>query len=353
MIITRDTLASLNFGYLNGIDLLQFCPEELLIKQYAINPALLQTGCNQAYSYLKGKLCNLYDLNKVLSNANQNLKNQTGNISVVIPANTYVSRISLIASSSLDHMLRLTSMTSVNKSIAINPTVSVGTTLNGTDLLENKDVNNFIWFFNKYYTSQTTLYFTIQGNCDINITSDSGVKMPAVSPIGLLNQSGAFQYTIPANTYIYQIFGEILLSTPSVKIGLTPGGIEILPLTLINNTVLPILQQYFSVDTILYFNVSGGFANLSFDLGYNFVAPTPKPFDIKDDTLTEVLSLLALKRILGSLASNNKQLMELFEENKNTILDIQDGTMGLTLPSAPSPLQSIPHTISSSFKVIG
>jgi hypothetical protein len=351
MIITRDQLASLNFGYLNGIDLLQFCPEELLIKQYAINPALLQTGCNQAYSDLKSRLCNLYDINKVLSNANQSLKKQTGNVSVVIPANTYVSRINLVACDPVNH---IPSGTGVNNNIGIFPTVSIGTTLNGTDLLNNKEIRNSVLFFNKYYASQTILYFTIQGNSDIYLTANSGVTMPAVSPVGLLNQSGAFQYTIPANTYIYQIFGEILLSTPSVKIGLTLGGSEILPLWLIDNTGLTtLMQQYFSVDTILYFNVSGGSANLRFDLGYNFVAPTPQPFEIKDDMLTQILTLLALENILGSLAANSKFLMDKFEQNELKILQIQDGTRGLTLPSAPSPLQSIPHSVPGSFKTIG
>jgi len=94
MIVTRDQLAVMNFGYLSGLDLLQWCPEQLLIKQYALNPSFLQNGCNQAYADLKSRLCNRYDLNSVLSNANQVLKKQTGNVQVTISAGTYVSRIS-------------------------------------------------------------------------------------------------------------------------------------------------------------------------------------------------------------------------------------------------------------------
>jgi hypothetical protein len=70
-VVNRSFIASINFGYLNGSDLLQYCPDQHLIKAYDQDPNKFQTGVNAAYAYVKAKLVNRYDINQVISNANQ------------------------------------------------------------------------------------------------------------------------------------------------------------------------------------------------------------------------------------------------------------------------------------------
>jgi len=71
MAITKDQLAQLNFGYLTGADLVQFCPYTLLTSIYEKYPALLQTGVDMACDELRGALCNRYDIDSEIYNANQ------------------------------------------------------------------------------------------------------------------------------------------------------------------------------------------------------------------------------------------------------------------------------------------
>lgn len=62
MPVTLDQINLLPFGYLCGADLAQFCPGQLLIKQYLSNPNSLQNGCSLAYAELESKLVNRYNI---------------------------------------------------------------------------------------------------------------------------------------------------------------------------------------------------------------------------------------------------------------------------------------------------
>ena len=354
--ISRAQISSLNFGYLSGRNLLMYCPEQLLITQYNIDPNMFTDGVNQAYADLKSRLSSLYDLTYVLSNANQFLLNQTGAVSVSIAAGTYVDRImfSWNPQKFLDNSIPLNTGGTI-PIINLTPQVQCGSTAGGSDLLPLTNIcDGWLWFVNKYFANATTLYFTISGSSiNMKISASTGVSMPAVSAIAQMNQSGAFTYLVPANSYLYQVFAEILLNTPSVKIGTTAGGSDIYALTLINNSTLIPSTQYFAVDTTLYFTVSGGSANFRLDLGFNFVAPQAPTYQYEDDFLKEILSKLAIEKILGSNAATNKQMMAIFERNETVIHNIETKNRALTLPAAPSPMQSIPEMINSSFHTIG
>ncbi len=262
--ITRDQFAILNFGYINGFNLLQYCPEELLLQKYNTFQYLFQEGCNQAYADLKSRLASLYDINSALSNANQTLKNKTGSINISIAALTYISQVYLSQTSG-DFPI-----SSVRGIIEIDSTVSIGTTLEGIDLLDNASVGatGFLWFANKYYVNAGYLYLTINGPAvDIKIAA-------SIVPV-----------TVPS-------------PAPTMASLLT--------------------------------------ASL-----------------VKDDLLTEILSKLAIKKILGSSAGTNKQLQSIFDENELMIIEIMEKQRTLNLPEAVMPLSQVPHTISGSFKTIG
>jgi hypothetical protein len=260
MATTRDQLAVINFGYLTGFNLLQYCPEELLLQKYNQFQYLFQEGCNQSYADLKSRFASLYDLNNVLSNSSQNLKKQTGSIIISFLATSYVSQINFKAS---EYNVPETSIPGI---VDIDSFVSVGTTLAGTDLLNNQVIGDkgFLWLINQYYVNTTNLYVTITGPAiDIKISANI--------------QSSA---------------------TPTPSQQLT--------------------------------------ANL-----------------VKDDLLIEILSKLAIKKILGSAAGTNKQLAQIFEENENVIIEILEKVRSLNLPAAPRSISQIPHVVNSSFKTIG
>lgn len=359
MPITKDQLAQLNFGYLNGSDLMQFAPFGVLGSQYDKFSEFFQTGCEQAYEEIKSKLSNRYDIDKELSNANQKVKNVTGAQTLSITAGSYISRIILtwndplpILNNSSEIVL---SSPIVSSNIDNSPVVQIGTTLNGTDIMSSDNIqfSKVLWV-NKYFSTATTLYFAISdGNIDIDMACNSGIKDPVITVKEYLNQNANFTLVIPANTYIYQIFATKLLSTPTINIGTTLGGSQVCALTTINNAVLTLLIQYFAAQTTLYFTILSGSTDLRFDIGYNFIAPTPTLNPYRNAMLVKIVSILAIKNILGSVSGENKMLQGLYEWAYDTILEIRERQASLTLEAAPTPLASKAYTIQSSFKTLG
>jgi hypothetical protein len=62
MALTISELKGQNLGYLSGADLLQWCPPQLLIKQFENDPNSLQAGASFAYSEVTASLVNRYDI---------------------------------------------------------------------------------------------------------------------------------------------------------------------------------------------------------------------------------------------------------------------------------------------------
>jgi hypothetical protein len=67
--------------------------------------------------------------------------------------------------------------------------------------------------------------------------------------------------------------GILISGTPSIKIGTTAGGADILPLTALTTTLNPaVFQQYFGALQILYITISGGgTASLRLDVINNYI----------------------------------------------------------------------------------
>lgn len=62
--LTPQQLAALNFGYLTGQDILQYCSTQSLIKQFEVNQDILQRGCDNAYSEMIGYCYTKYDVKR-------------------------------------------------------------------------------------------------------------------------------------------------------------------------------------------------------------------------------------------------------------------------------------------------
>ena len=253
MAISIDQLASMNFGYITGLNLMQYCPDQMLIQKYNVSPFLFQQGVNQAYSELKLRLSNIYEIETEISSRNTLLENQTGLAVISILANTYLSKIHIAPASQID-----TSITS---------TISIGTTSGGDDVLASQEIGDGITFVaNKYFPTQSNIYINISG--------------PAVD-VKVIATASSFPFS------------------------------DVNPLDQLNQGM------------------------------------------VKNDSLVEILSKLAIKKILGSSAATNKQMAEIFEENEDKIIKIETKQWSLDLPQAFSTIASLPRTINSSFKTIG
>lgn len=91
-------------------------------------------------------------------------------------------------------------------------------------------------------------------------------------PIKASNVSGDVFQTIQANTFITNIYLTPTIGTPTLRVGITPGGNELL-----DNTVLDFMQpinanQLFTAIGALYFTFSGsvGAIDIRIDLIPNF-----------------------------------------------------------------------------------
>ncbi len=364
MAITELQLSQLNFGYLNGLDLCQYCPPQLLISQYNKFPNLLQNGVDQASDEVIGELCNRYDVNKELSNYNQLFLNKTGSVPIFIAAGSYVSRIVFNWNGvnnagniqSVDNNALL-AVSGILQNIELAPNIQIGTTPGGSDIISNRCVNKsgLVVWINRLYPVTTTIYLTIaNGNVDIEVSATTNVATPPQSVMSSINQTGNFTISIPANTYIFDIFAQILLATPTIQIGATFGASDIVASTTVSNAMLTLLNQYYDNDTVLYCLVTNGSVNLRLDVGLNFVAPVLPSTNVpRNSFLVKILSIFAIRNILGSLSGENKQLMAHYDWAVNMIEKIKERQVSLTLQTAPSALRGRNETIEDRFKTLG
>lgn len=59
---TIAEIKALDYGYLTGADILQFCPDQHIIKQLSINSDALDNATSIAYEELKSHLASRYDI---------------------------------------------------------------------------------------------------------------------------------------------------------------------------------------------------------------------------------------------------------------------------------------------------
>lgn len=63
---TIEEIKAMDFGYLTGIDLLRYCPFQVLQKQFAVDDQALIIGCDIAESEALSKLGSRYDISTEL-----------------------------------------------------------------------------------------------------------------------------------------------------------------------------------------------------------------------------------------------------------------------------------------------
>jgi hypothetical protein len=317
-----------------------------------------QAGCLMAYDEITSELLTRYDVYKEISNANQKLKQQTGDVQITIPAASYVSRVVVtwdLTANPLQFTVGSISDSGLSAVVDISPELTIGTTEAGEDIFTGKTSYQRVIWVNKYFDAETILYFSITGGF-VNI--DLACNTTNLSPVMSIVEDSAtesYTLTIPANTYLYKIFPLIVLDEPVISIGTTDGGEEIVAETIISDVDLVIEDgmNYFDTETLLYVTLTGGSADIRYELGYNYIEHLVQYARPRNSLFVKLTIILAIRNILGSTAGENTILRSHFDWAEKTIDKIKSRQMSLTLEGAPSSITSRGSVVESSFKTIG
>lgn len=91
------------------------------------------------------------------------------------------------------------------------------------------------------------------------------------TPVKLPGESINFQQAFPLNTKIVGISLVAMIDNPTVRIGTTPNGQEIMPDTVVGDSMDDVLQYYCKVATTLYFTfTTPGTINVRVDVINNY-----------------------------------------------------------------------------------
>lgn len=91
------------------------------------------------------------------------------------------------------------------------------------------------------------------------------------SPIKLQNKSLSFSTSITANTLVTNIYFNIISGTPTVQIGTTSMGTDLLEPMLITSDLPVEMFKYYLATESIYFYVINGSVNIRIDLISNYV----------------------------------------------------------------------------------
>ncbi len=342
MSFTKEQFADLNFGYLKGEDLMQFCPYQQLISAHERNPSIVSGGVEIAYDEVRGELANQYDINKELSNKNTKYTNITGSIAIPIAAATFVSKIYIYGVSTSE--------------IQIIPSITIGTTLNGNEIQPTQQIGieGSVIAINRYFSSASTIYLTVaNGSVNIELNSNENVASPPITKLSYLAQSTNYSIVIPANTYIYQFFATVLFGTPDITIGTSIGDDDLAILQPVTDSTITLTNQYFATETTIYVTIANGTINNVLNVGYNFTLPANSGWRMRSPLLVKILSIFAIRNILGSGVAENKLIQAHFEWVDNIIVKIKERQTTLPITIAPSPIRGRAEIVKSSFKTLG
>jgi hypothetical protein len=78
-----------------------------------------------------------------------------------------------------------------------------------------------------------------------------------VLPIKIPGINANITQVIPANTWLESILVRTASGTPTIRVGTTPNGTDVMPDTQPGATSEVLVQEYFPTDTTLYITISG------------------------------------------------------------------------------------------------
>ena len=90
-------------------------------------------------------------------------------------------------------------------------------------------------------------------------------------PTILVNQTGSVQQSITSNTWIDKIVVTPQIGTPSIMMGTTSGGNDLLANTLVGSSLVQLIQSLYLSGVNLYFTITNGNVNIRIDNIPNYI----------------------------------------------------------------------------------
>ena len=109
--------------------------------------------------------------------------------------------------------------------------------------------------------------YVFSGKINANFTE---LYAAIITPVILLNQTGSFSQGIAVTTWLEKLVIIPQLGTPSIMIGTTDGGNDIIDTTPVVDFLPVKFEQYFPTGITLYFTVTSGNVNINFDQKNSF-----------------------------------------------------------------------------------
>lgn len=94
-------------------------------------------------------------------------------------------------------------------------------------------------------------------------------NIPIPTKLGTL--SGNTNQDIPGNSFVATLEMAPVAGAPLIKVGITPGGEELFPLTTLTQFVQSNTQLYLAADSTIYFTLSGGSVKARIDVISNYL----------------------------------------------------------------------------------
>lgn len=88
-------------------------------------------------------------------------------------------------------------------------------------------------------------------------------SFPQMNVLKSTNKSANFTALLAANTKVLAVDFKIVSGTPTIKVGTSNGGEEIIYQETISANAMRAVSEYFSVETTLYISVSGGVVDVN------------------------------------------------------------------------------------------
>lgn len=308
MAITVAQLEAMNFGYLSGADLTQWCNAQLLISAYNIRPALFTKALAQAISEIRSKLFNLYDLTDELS-----LSDSIIPLATPVIAGGVITGITIVSAGSNIIEVPTAAVVDNTGSGATLTAVISDSTMTGFEILSSgRHYRNppSVSFFggNPSRPAAATAQIDSFGCVTGLVITDPGSGYQSTPAISLISIDG---FGLGANAVALMTFGKL------TGVTVNTGGATYSPA-----------------------------ASIAFSGPYQIA-------DSREPKLVKLVSIFTVFNALGSSQSYGKKMMEDYTQACHDLIDLRSGMDNLRLQGAKSKIRSEAKLVQDKFKQIG
>lgn len=316
--MTPTALQALNFGYLSGADLSQWCNMQILIAELNQRPNILQKAVNQAIAEVRSKLYNVYDLTQELSLSD-----------IVLPQ----AQAALTAAA-----ITGIAVTSPGTGIIGAPSVVItdatGTNAAATAAISDTTVTSIeVLSIGRRYLEAPAVVFT-GGNPTRPATG--------IAILGSIQRTGrwgfpGFSQTGSVVSVTVTDPGSGYKSAPTISFVGTGFGAAAVA-----------LMTYGQLTGITVNTPGSGYTNPVISFSGNFQIT-----DQREQKLVKIVGIYAIRNVFGNMQNVSKSMLDYFDFADNALLDIISGLGNLNLYGAKPQIRSSLELGRDQFRQIG